>query len=118
VTKSDEAATDHTMATGDDDWIVAGHLRMNPARGEAWSGTRRIALTAAEFRVLELLVTQGSQGVTQEAIAAAGGLDPADRELVDGFVTQLRRKTGFRGRDHGLRKERIVTYYLDDSDFR
>jgi DNA-binding response OmpR family regulator len=99
-----------------EDWIVAGHLRLSPSRQEVWNGTRQVSLTATEFRVLELLMTQGNHGVTQEDILAAGGIDPPDREHVDSFINQLRRKTGFRGRDHGLRKEKIVRYYMDDSE--
>jgi hypothetical protein len=101
-----------------DDWIDAGHLRLSPSRQQAWTGRRHVRLTPHEYRVLELLVTSGSHGVTTEEIIAAGGLedDPKGMEAADEFVAQLQRKTGFRRRDQGLRKQRVVTYYYDESD--
>jgi hypothetical protein len=95
-------------------WIVAGNLRVSPALGEVWCGEREIALSPSELRVLELLVTSGDRGVTREAIVAAGELDDsAGPDAVDAIVTQVRRKTGIRGRGHAVRKERVVTYFLE-----
>jgi hypothetical protein len=97
------------------EWIVAGDLRVSPTRGEAWSGDRRVDLTPAELRVLELLITSGDRGVTREELAEAGELDDSrvGPDAVDAIVTQVRRKTGIRGRGHAVRKERVVTYFLE-----
>jgi hypothetical protein len=95
-------------------WIVAGDLRLSTARGEVWCGERKIALSPSELRVLELLITGGDRGVTREEIIEAGELDDAaGPDAVDAIVTQVRRKTGIRGRGHAVRKERVVTYFLE-----
>ncbi len=102
--------------TGDEaEWLVAGDLRVSPTLGEAWSGERRVDLTPAELRVLELLIAGGDRGVTRDALAEAGELDEgrAGPDAVDAIVTQVRRKTAIRGRGHVVRKERVVTYFLE-----
>jgi hypothetical protein len=82
------------------DWLVVDRLRLNRRTHEVFSGSRRITLTAAEFAVLELLMTSGGHGVTRDAIHAAacpvgnGGEAPD----LDRLVAELRRKTGIRGR--------------------
>ena len=47
------------------DWLVVDRLRLNRRTHEVFSGSRRITLTAAEFAVLELLMTSGGHGVTR-----------------------------------------------------
>jgi DNA-binding response OmpR family regulator len=85
------------------------------ALGEAWCRDRKVDLSSAELRVLELLITSGDRGVTREAIAEAGevDVDGVGPDAVDAIVTQVRRKTGIRGRGHAVRKERVVTYFLE-----
>src|SRR5262245_27457585 len=97
------------------EWIVAGDLRVSPTLGEAWSGDRRVDLTPVELRVLELLIAGGHRGVTRDELAEAGELDEGSRgpDAVDAIVTQVRRKTTIRGRGHAVRKERVVTYFLE-----
>jgi hypothetical protein len=97
------------------EWIVVGDLRVSRSLGEAWCGDRKVELTPSEFRVLELLITSGERGVTREALAEAGELDDAlaGPDAVDAIVTQVRRKTGIRGRGHAVRRERVVTYFLE-----
>jgi hypothetical protein len=97
------------------EWIAAGDLRVSRALGEAWCGDRKVDLTPAELRVLELLITSGDRGVTREALAEAGELDDdgVGPNAVEAVLTQVRRKTGIRGRGHAVRKERVVTYFLE-----
>jgi hypothetical protein len=97
------------------EWIAAGDLRVSPTLGEAWCGDRKVDLTPSEFRVLELLITSGDHGVTREELVEAGDLDDegVGPDAVDAIVTQVRRKTGIRGRGHAVRKERVVTYFLE-----
>ena len=69
---------------------------MCSATGEVWAGGHEVLLTPAELAVLELLMTNGGQGVTTEAIIEAAQLDETSPEWddPDAIVTQLRRKTG------------------------
>jgi hypothetical protein len=99
------------------EWIVAGDVRLSPARGEVWCGDRRVELSPAELGVLELLMTSGGRGVTRDAIVEAGQLDESDGpDAVDAIVAQVRRKTGVRGRGNVVRKERVVTYFLEGAE--
>jgi hypothetical protein len=96
------------------EWIAAGDLRVDRATGEVWSGDHKVDLTPTELRVLELLITNAEHGVTREALVEAGELDEGGGpDAVDAIVTQVRRKTGIRGRGHAVRKERVVTYFLE-----
>jgi two-component system, OmpR family, response regulator MprA len=96
------------------EWIVAGELRLSPSRREVWSGDRKVALTDSEFGVLHLLMTAGDQGVTRDAIVKAGRLDEFQgRDAVETILARVRRKAGVRGQGNVLRKERVVTYFLD-----
>ena len=97
------------------EWIAAGDLRVSRTLGEAWCGDRKVDLNAAELRVLELLITSGDRGVTREELVEASELDDdrAGPDAVEAILTQVRRKTGIRGRGHAVRKERVVTYFLE-----
>jgi hypothetical protein len=99
------------------DWIVAGNVRLSPGRGEVWCGNRRVELTPEELGILELLMASGGRGVTRDAIIEAGQLDEADGpDAVDAVVAQVRRKTGVRGQGNVVRKERVVTYFLEGAE--
>ena len=98
------------------DWLVVDRLRLNRRTREVFSGSRRITLTAAEFAVLELLMTSGGHGVTRDAIHAAAcpGGNGEEAPDLDGLVTELRRKTGIRGRGRGVRSERTLVYFFGE----
>jgi hypothetical protein len=115
VEPSPPAEPESPVPTGESsEWIAAGDLRVSRTSGEVWSGDRKVDLTPSELRVLELLITGGEHGVTREALVEAGELDEGGGpDAVDAIVTQVRRKTGIRGRGHAVRKERVVTYFLE-----
>ncbi len=98
------------------EWLVVDRLRLNRSTHEVFSGSRRITLTAAEFAVLELLMTSGGHGVTRDAIHAAAGPEGNGEEApdLDGVLAELRRKTGIRGRGRGVRSERTLVYFFGE----
>ncbi len=100
------------------DWLVAGDLRMSRASGEVWCRERKVELTPTELDVLALLMNAGDQGVTRAAIAEAGRLDASSRpDAVDTIVATVRRKAGIRPGAHAVvRKERVVTYFLEGAE--
>jgi hypothetical protein len=100
------------------EWLESGDLRMCPSTGQVLASGREVSLTAAELGVLELLLTSGNEGVTPEAIKAAAGVGDDDGEEVDpdAIVVQLRRKTGLRGRNSGMRKERVLLYFFGEDE--
>jgi hypothetical protein len=119
IEPSAEAAGDERRSGGaEPEWLESGDLRMCPSTGAVIANGREVSLTAAELGVLELLLTSGNEGVTPEAIKAAAGAGDDDGEEVDpdAIVLQLRRKTGLRGRNTGMRKERVLLYFLGDDE--
>ena len=93
--------------------MTSGDLRMQRSTGQVISHGREVSLSRPELGVLELLLRSGSDGVTPEAIKAAAGDGAGDP---DAIVAQLRRKTGVRGRGQGVRKERVLLYFLGEDD--
>ena len=86
---------------------------MQRSTGQVIAHGREVSLTRPELGVLELLLRSGSDGVTPEAIKAAAGDGAGDP---DAIVAQLRRKTGVRGRGQGVRKERVLLYFLGEDE--
>jgi hypothetical protein len=119
IESAPEAAGDERPADGAEaEWLESGELRMCPSTGTVIANGREVSLTTAELGVLELLLTSGNEGVTPEAIkAAAGATDEAADEVdPDAIVVQLRRKTGLRGRNSGMRKERVLLYFFGEDE--
>jgi hypothetical protein len=113
----DETPTEapSVAAVHDDDWLSSGDLRMRRSTGQVIAHGRDVSLTRPELGVLELLLRSGSEGVTPDAIKAAAG-EGADSVDPDAIVAQLRRKTGVRGRGQGVRKERVLLYFLGEDE--
>ena len=81
--------------------LVAGALRIDPARREAWVGGAPLALTDSEFDLLQLLARHAGEVVSRDALMREiRGLeyDGLDRSI-DNRVSRLRRKLP----DDGLR---------------
>ena len=81
--------------------LVAGALRIDPARREAWVGGSPLALTDSEFDLLQLLARHAGELVSRDALMREiRGLeyDGLDRSI-DNRVSRLRRKLP----DDGLR---------------
>lgn len=76
--------------------LVAGALALDTASGEAWLDNAPLALTASEFRLLQMLLYNAGRTLTRAAIL--DGLYPVDTErdanTVEVLVGRLRRKVG------------------------
>jgi DNA-binding response OmpR family regulator len=75
--------------------FTVGDVRLNAAARSAWSGSRRLELTTAEFNLLQHLLRNAGQIVSREDLSAAAFgrrySIGADRN-VDTLVSKLRRK--------------------------
>ena len=74
--------------------LVAGELRLDPARREAWRGRDPLSLTAREFTILELLMRTPGAVVSREEILeqAWGEREEPMSNTIDVLVGRLRRK--------------------------
>lgn len=71
-----------------------GAVRLHPDTRDVWCGGARVALTALEFSLLELLMHSAGRIVSREEISAAlyqRTLNPYDRSL-DVHISNLRKK--------------------------
>jgi two-component system response regulator CpxR len=79
--------------------IEAGGVRLLPAAREARAGDDPLALTTAEFDILEFLLRHAGRTVSRDELTAAlyhRRASPFDRAL-DVHISNLRRKLGARG---------------------
>ena len=74
--------------------LVAGDLRLDPARREAWVRGERLSLTAREFAILETLLRRPGAIVSREEILeeAWGEREEPMSNTVDVLIARLRRK--------------------------
>jgi two-component system OmpR family response regulator len=76
--------------------LVAGPLALDPASGEAWLDDVLLALTASEFRLLQLLLYNAGRTLSRQVII--DGLYRIDTErdanAIEVLVGRLRRKIG------------------------
>ena len=76
--------------------LIVGDLRLDPASREARIQGRLIALTSAEFALLEMLMQHAGRIVTREELTEAvlgRKLGPFDR-VIDVHVSNIRKKLG------------------------
>lgn len=74
--------------------LVAGDLRVDPARRRCWRGPSQIELTAREFAVLEYLLSRAGDVVSRtDVMAHVWDYDfDGDSNLVDVYIRRLRTK--------------------------
>lgn len=74
--------------------LVAGELRLDPARRSAWRSRELLSLTAREFTILELLMRTPGAVVSREEILeqAWGEREEPMSNTIDVLVGRLRRK--------------------------
>ncbi|HSO98138.1 MAG TPA: response regulator transcription factor [Solirubrobacteraceae bacterium] len=80
---------------GDDrETLAHGELVLEPARRQATRGQRTIELTGRETALLELLVRQPGRTLTRERAIEEIWEGAAEPNVVDRYITRLRRKLG------------------------
>jgi len=74
--------------------LRVGDLTLNVDQHDVTANGVRVALTAREFAILELLVLRRNMIMTKEAILAHlyGGLDEPEIKIIDVFVCKIRNK--------------------------
>ena len=82
--------------------ITAGPLALDPASSEAWLDGAALALTASEFRLLQLLLYNAGRTLTRQTILDNLYRLDSDRDAnaIEVLVGRLRRKIG---------RERVIT---------
>jgi two-component system response regulator CpxR len=91
--------------------LAVGGVRLSVARREAWCHDTPLALTTAEFDILEVLMRRAGLAVSRDELAAALYHRPASpyERTLDVHVSHLRRKLQAAGVD-AIRTVRAVGY--------
>lgn len=77
-------------------------VRIDPRRGEAWVGERRVQLTAKEFRALSILDERRGELVAKDDFARAVWPENSgitSEQSIDKLISRLRRKLELEGSD-------------------
>jgi two-component system copper resistance phosphate regulon response regulator CusR len=94
------------------------HLRISPRRREVRRGTEIIPLTAKEYRLLEYLARRRGDLVSRDDSLDEvwGGFEEPESNVVEVYVSRLRRKLGDGGRGPLIQTRRGLGYVLDPAD--
>lgn len=94
------------------------HLRISPRRCEVRSGEEIVELTAREYRLLEYLARRRGEMVSREDILdhVWAGFEEPESNIVEVYVSRLRRKLGDGGRGSLIQTRRGLGYVLDPPD--
>ncbi len=98
--------------SGGSEILRVGDLTLDPARRQAWRGTRELGLTKTEFDLLELLLFNAGVVVTRDTIyERIWGFDfETSSKSLDVYIGYLRRKTEADGEARIVHTVRGVGY--------
>lgn len=92
-------------------------VELEPASRSAWSGERRLSLTATEFDLLEYLLRHPRQVLSREQLlAAVWGDEPDSDNVVAVYIGYLRQKLEQEGEPRLLHTVRGAGYALREGD--
>jgi two-component system OmpR family response regulator len=75
--------------------LTSGSLHLDPAARRCTHGTDEIALTPRQFALLEALMRRAGDTVTKaELLETVWGMDACDPNIVEVYISYLRRKLG------------------------
>jgi DNA-binding response OmpR family regulator len=98
-----------------DSVLRAGDISLDPARHVVWRGEDRVDLSAKEFALLATLMQRPKQIFTRSVLLDTvwGGHDDTYGNVVDLYVSYLRKKLDRDGETSHIRTVRGVGYTLD-----
>jgi DNA-binding response OmpR family regulator len=93
-----------------------GPLRLDPATHQCWRADARVELTPREFAVLRYLLSRPDEVITKQELLdhVWGDRDVDHHNVVEVYVSSLRRKIGEPGADSPIETVRGVGYILTD----
>ena len=98
-----------------DSVLRAGDVSLDPARHAVWRGEERVDLSAKEFALLATLIKRPRQVFTRSVLLDTvwGGHDDVYGNVVDLYVSYLRKKLDRDGEPSHIRTVRGVGYTFD-----
>jgi DNA-binding response OmpR family regulator len=98
-----------------DSVLGAGDVSLDPARHAVWRGEERVDLSAKEFALLATLIQRPKQVFTRSVLLDMvwGGPDDTYGNVVDLYVSYLRKKLDRDGEPSHIRTVRGVGYTFD-----
>jgi DNA-binding response OmpR family regulator len=98
-----------------DSILRAGDVSLDPTRHAVWRGEQRVDLSAKEFALLATLIQRPKQVFTRSVLLDTvwGGPDDAYGNVVDLYVSYLRKKLDRDGEPSHIRTVRGVGYTFD-----
>ncbi len=98
-----------------DSVLRVGDVSLDPVRHVVWSGQQRVELSAKEFALLATLMKRPGQVFTRSVLLDTvwGGSDEVYTNVVDLYVSYLRKKLDRRGQPSHIRTVRGVGYTFD-----
>jgi two-component system, OmpR family, response regulator MprA len=106
-----------TSISGEDHVLRFDDLSLDPARRQAWRGTRELGLTKTEFDLLELLLVNARIVVTRDTIYERiwGYEFETSSKSLDVYIGYLRRKTEAEGEPRLIHTIRGVGYTIREA---
>jgi DNA-binding response OmpR family regulator len=98
-----------------DSFLRAGDVSLDPVRHAVWRGEERVDLSAKEFALLATLIQRPKQVFTRSVLLDTvwGGSDDTYGNVVDLYVSYLRKKLDRDGKPSHIRTVRGVGYTFD-----
>ncbi len=98
-----------------DSVLRVGDVSLDPVRHVVWSGQQRVELSAKEFALLATLMKRPGQVFTRSVLLDTvwGGSPEVYTNVVDLYVSYLRKKLDRRGQPSHIRTVRGVGYTFD-----
>jgi DNA-binding response OmpR family regulator len=96
--------------------LVAGDVTLDPVRHVVWRDGEQIELSAREFALLATLIRRPGQVFTRSVLLDTvwGGSDEVYTNVVDLYISYLRKKLDREGEPSRIRTVRGVGYTLDE----
>lgn len=107
---------DNKGAGGETSVLAAGDVVLDPVRHVVWRDGEQVDLSAREFALLATLIRRPGQVFTRSVLLDTvwGGSDEVYTNVVDLYISYLRKKLDRKGEPSRIRTVRGVGYTLDE----